>query len=883
MTTNTDNSELLIPALFLPYQMPLPGVINTLKVTNVLNLAGVFCADSTHHKIFVPFLDEIEGISAEEDACIKARESLVGNTSLAGVVAEIKHVDFKEKFANVDLIVVGMGKALCRELSVEPDLRSGILATVRMMQPDVSGEKGQNLPAARRMVLKALRAYAKYAERIDGIRFNASEYQAEANDSTLCYHIAADMDFEYEDVKNMILSPSVYERLVTTAGVLRRLTGYAEVEESILQKTGRSLTEQQRENFMREQIRILEEELGDDDAGECEMLSDKLDSLLRYLSDSTCERIAKEISRLRRLSSVSPDYSVLRMHLDFVLGLPWAPTPLPDIDLGEVRRILDRDHYGLKKVKDRIVEFMAVRTMKKATTTGIICLFGPPGTGKTSVVKSIAEALGREYVRISLGGVRDEAEIRGHRKTYIGAMPGRILTAIEKAGTNTPVILLDEIDKLCGDFRGDPASALLEVLDKEQNKDFTDTYAEVPFDLSNVLFITTANTLDTIPEPLLDRLEVIELSSYTENEKMEIAKRHLIPKQAREHGLSKNAVVIKDSVIKKLINEYTREAGVRSLERHIASLMRKSITIMKTENRKSVTVNDSVLFNMLGAGHAIHRFETGADKAVIGSVNGMAWTSIGGVLLAVEVNVFEGSGKLEVTGLIGDVMRESAVAALSYIRSRSDAFGLSGDFYKTKDIHVHVPEGATPKDGPSAGVTIATAILSALAGIPARQSIAMTGEITIRGDVLAIGGLKEKTLAALKEGITTVLVPAENSADIAELPDEVKNGLNIITVRTVDEVFDLALVKGCGDDAVVAADDAGKASSCDKGTCCGDDAAASGKGDDVGDGASSEGKDKPKDDGAEKGKGKPRGKGKPKGKGKPRGDNAGDGAAGNFR
>ena len=791
---DTDNSELLIPALFLPYQMPMPGVVNTVRVTNMLNLAGVFCADNTHHKIFVPFLDEIDGMSAEEDACSKAREKLLGKISLAGVVAEIRHIDFKEKFATVDLIVSGLGKALCRELSVEPDLRTGILATVRMMQPDVSGEKGQNLPAARRMVMRALRSYSKYAERIDGIKISPPEFQAEFDNSTLCYRIAAELDFDYEDIKKLIVSPSVYERLVETTAVLNRLTNYAEIEESILQKTGRSITEQQRESFMREQIRIIEEELGDDEAGECDMLEEKLNSLQPYLAEGAYERIEKEISRLRRLSSVSPDYSVLRMHIDFLLGLPWEPTELPDVDLKEVRRILDRDHYGLQKVKDRIVEFMAVRTMKKATTTGIICLFGPPGTGKTSVVKSISEALGREYIRISLGGVRDEAEIRGHRKTYIGAMPGRILTAIEKAKTRTPVILLDEIDKLCGDFRGDPASALLEVLDKEQNKAFTDTYAEVPFDLSGVLFITTANSLDTIPEPLLDRLEVIELSSYTENEKMEIAKRHLIPKQAKEHGLSKNAVTIKDSVVRKLINEYTREAGVRSLERHIAALMRKAITVMKTENRRSVTINDAVLFKMLGAGHAIHRFETG-DKAVIGSVNGMAWTSIGGVLLAVEVNVFEGSGKLEVTGLIGDVMRESAVAALSYIRSRSDAFGLSGDFYKTKDIHVHVPEGATPKDGPSAGVTIATAILSALAGIPVKQSVAMTGEITIRGDVLAIGGLKEKTLAALKEGISTVLVPEENSADVAELPEEVRNGLNIITVKTVDEVFGLALVR----------------------------------------------------------------------------------------
>ena len=396
-------------------------------------------------------------------------------------------------------------------------------------------------------------------------------------------------------------------------------------------------------------------------------------------------------------------------------------------------------------------------------------------------------------MRISLGGVRDEAEIRGHRKTYIGAMPGRILSALEKVKSNTPVVLLDEIDKLCGDFRGDPASALLEVLDREQNKEFTDTYAEVPFDLSKVLFITTANTLDTIPSPLLDRLEVIELSSYTESEKMEIAVRHLIPKQTLEHGLPKNAVKFTDEAVRMLINDYTQEAGVRHLERQIAAILRKSICIMKTKGKRSVTVTPKLIFEMLGAGKAIHRFETGKDKVAVGCVNGMAWTPVGGVLLNVEVNVFEGTGKLEVTGLIGDVMRESATAALSFIRSKASEFGIPAEFYKTKDIHVHVPEGATPKDGPSAGVTIATAIFSAITGIPVKQHIAMTGEITIRGDVLAIGGLKEKSLAALKEGISEILVPAENKGDIRELPEEVKNGLKITMVGNVEEVFRIAL------------------------------------------------------------------------------------------
>ena len=796
MKEKKDVNELYIPAMFIPFQTVMPGVQVTVRMGDVLNLAAVVSADYSHRKVFLPFLDGIDEIADERDACqLALKTKLKDELPAAGMICRIKHVDISDKNILCNVVLEGECKAICTKINLDKNFGENFFATVLPVE-DVKDPADSARPEAiRRLIVNVLKKYAKFADRMETVHVDLSDVIGTKDNDIFCYRVLETLGADYMEAKRVILATDTVDRLKITLEIAQRITEFAEIQEEVIQETTKSITDQQREAFLREQIRMLEEEIGDDDASECELLEETLDGIRPYLSDSTAERISKEISRMKKIPSVSPDFAVMKMHVDFLLGLPWAPEEKPDVDLAAVRRILDRDHYGLTKVKDRIVEFMAVKTMKKATASSIICLFGPPGTGKTSIVKSIAEALKREYVRISLGGVRDEAEIRGHRKTYIGAMPGRILTAIEKAKSNSPVILLDEIDKICGDFRGDPASALLEVLDREQNKEFTDSYAEVPFDLSNVLFITTANSLDTIPTPLLDRLEVIELSSYTENEKTEIAKRHLIPKQAKEHGLAKNTVRFTDDAIDALINEYTQEAGVRSLERQIAAVMRKSICRIRTENKKTVKVDRKVLFDMLGAGRAIHRFDTEPGKTAVGSVNGMAWTSIGGVLLNVEVNVLDGTGKLDVTGLIGDVMRESAVAALSFIRSRASVYGIAPDFYKTKDIHVHVPEGATPKDGPSAGVTIVTAILSALTGIPVKQSVAMTGEITIRGDVLAIGGLKEKSLAALKEGISEILVPAENSADILELPDEVKTGLKVTTVRSVDEVLEAVLVR----------------------------------------------------------------------------------------
>ncbi|MBQ7445880.1 MAG: endopeptidase La [Clostridia bacterium] len=794
-TVKTEN-DYLVPVVLLPFQTVLPSCIDIVTASDFRNVSAFIMADMTHKKVFLPFLDILEKSESEETAQEEVNSYLMKKqVSVAGVFCEIRNLEMRDRMMNCDATLYGISFGICKKFEVDAVSGNVILGTVEPIPDDQEFESAEKRGSLKRAIRSVVKKYSKVSGSAERRRTELIELQSIKDTNAFCYHTAAYMDAEYEDRKAIICERDAYKKMLLTYELAKKLLAYEEIEYDIIQKTGVSLSEQQRENFLREQIRVIEQELGDDEAGESDILEEKLEEIEAYMAPASAEKIRKEINRMRRMPSASPDYSVMRLHVDFLLDLPWAPEKRPDIDLEEVRRVLDRDHYGLTKVKDRIVEFMAVKTMKKATASSIICLVGPPGTGKTSVVRSIAEALGREYVRISLGGVRDEAEIRGHRKTYIGAMPGRILTALEKAKSNTPVVLLDEIDKLCGDFRGDPASALLEVLDREQNKEFTDSYAEVPFDLSKVLFITTANTLDTIPSPLLDRLEVIELSSYTENEKMEIATRHLIPKQAKEHGLSRSAVKFSESAVRTLINDYTSEAGVRQLERQIAAILRKSICIMKTKGKRSVTVNPALIFEMLGAGRAIHRFETGTDKLAVGSVNGMAWTAVGGVLLNVEVNVFDGTGKLEVTGLIGDVMKESATAALSFIRSKAAAYGISPDFYKTRDIHVHVPEGATPKDGPSAGVTIATAMVSAITGIPVRQHIAMTGEITIRGDVLAIGGLKEKSLAALKEGISEILVPEENKADIRELPDEVKQGVKITTVKNVEEVFEIALAK----------------------------------------------------------------------------------------
>ncbi len=539
-------------------------------------------------------------------------------------------------------------------------------------------------------------------------------------------------------------------------------------------------------------MRVISSQLGEDDSQE--EAYEYMDRIYEMnLAPEITEKLIREADRLLKTSSSSQESFVIRNYLDTVLELPWNTSSKTKTDIKRAARILDKDHYGLKRVKERILESIAAYAMAPEVTGQIICLSGPPGVGKTSIGKSIAKALGREYVRVSLGGVRDESDIRGHRKTYIGAMPGRIINAIKQAGTNNPLILFDEIDKMGNDFRGDPASAMLEVLDGEQNKEFRDHYIELPFDLSKVMFVTTANTTDTIPKPLLDRMELIELTSYTREEKFHIAKEHLVPKQQKKHGLKGTQIKINDAVIYDLIDYYTKEAGVRNLERMIAGLCRKAAKEIVSGNAKKVTFTSKNLESYIGAKKYFD--DERSTENEIGVVNGLAWTSVGGVLMPLEVLILEGKGTIETTGSLGDVMKESAKLAVSYARSVADKYNIAPDFYKNKDIHIHAPEGAVPKDGPSAGVTMATALVSALSGIPVRCDVAMTGEITLHGKVLPIGGLREKTMAAYKAGIHTVIIPSANKGDLDEVDDAVKASTEFIFASNLEDVLNAALYK----------------------------------------------------------------------------------------
>ena len=598
--------------------------------------------------------------------------------------------------------------------------------------------------------------------------------------------IAQNIALRYDDKQAILEEVSPLMRLRKLNGFLARERDVLGYQRQMEGKVRDELAQQQKEQILRTQIRVLQNELGEDEDNEIDEYRQKLDAL--KLDDETRQHLDKEITKLAKQPYVSAEASVIRNYLDVCLELPWGTYTKERLNVEAARKVLDRDHYGLEKVKERILETIAVRQMNPEGKGQILCLVGPPGVGKTSIALSVANALNRKLTRISLGGVRDEADIRGHRKTYIGSMPGRIVEAISRSGAMNPLLVLDEIDKLGNDYRGDPASALLEVLDSEQNHAFRDHFLEIPLDLSKVMFITTANSLDTIPRPLLDRMEVIQLSSYTDEEKLQIARNHLLPKQMKEHGLKKGSLRMDDETLRAVIRDYTRESGVRQLERRLAAICRKADMRLLTKLVKRVTVTEKdlpKLLDMQPYPPSIH-----VDQEEIGVVNGLAWTEAGGEILEVEVNVMEGSGKLELTGNLGDVMKESAQTALSCLRSRADALGIEKDFYKTKDIHVHFPEGAVPKDGPSAGIAMATALLSALTDRKIKAGIAMTGEITLRGRVLPIGGLKEKTMAAKRYGIHTVLIPKDNVRDLEEIDQTVRAALRFVPVETVDQVFD---------------------------------------------------------------------------------------------
>ena len=602
--------------------------------------------------------------------------------------------------------------------------------------------------------------------------------------------VAQNITLRHGDRQRVLEELHPVKRLKILNEILTHEVEVISLEVEMEQKVRARVARVQKDMILREQVKVLQHELGEDGDEEIQEYADKIDNA--KLSDEVRKKLCKELDRLSKQPFGSAEASVIRNYLDTCLDMPWSTYTKDRADVAKARVILEKDHFGLEKVKERILEFIAVHQINPDAKGKILCLVGPPGVGKTSIAISVAKAMNRKLSRLSLGGVRDEADIRGHRKTYIGAMPGRIIDALIRSGSMNPLLVLDEIDKLANDSRGDPASALLEVLDAEQNGSFRDHFMELPVDLSRVMFITTANTLDTIPRPLLDRMEVIELSSYTDEEKLEIAKRHLLPKQLKEHGLKKSQLRISENAIRRTITDYTRESGVRVLERQLGKLCRKAAMALVESGVKSISITDKNLVDYLGTVRYTPGVHITRDE--VGVVNGLAWTEVGGEILEVEVNVMDGSGKLELTGNLGTVMQESAKAALSCIRSRSEALHLEKDFYKTKDIHIHFPEAATPKDGPSAGIAITTAMLSALTGRLVRGDVAMTGEVTLRGRVLPIGGLKEKTMAALRNGIKTVLIPMENKKDLQDIDPVVRKALHFIPVETVDAVFAAALV-----------------------------------------------------------------------------------------
>ena len=701
-----------------------------------------------------------------------------------GCVAKVKQI-LRSQGENIRVLVSGMYRAKILEMTQTEPFLCGTVEKVL----DVEVHDNLRNRAMRR------EANALYANYLELVERPAQSVQLRMLDSDDCGFIADSIaqnsGIEYPEKAKLLCQLNPARRLEHALQMLRQEIQMLQIESDIQEKTRAHMDQDQRDYYLREQMKAIREELGEgDEHSEFSEFEKKI--LLLNLDQTSEAKLLKDLERLKKQPFGSSEASVLRNYLDTVLEFPWNSCTKERVDIESARRILEKDHFGLEKVKNRILETLAVRKMAPDMPPQIICLVGPPGVGKTSIAYSIAKCLNRKMARISLGGVRDEADIRGHRKTYVGAMPGRIITAMTQAGSRNPLLLLDEVDKMGSDHRGDPSAALLEVLDAEQNKTYRDHFMEIPVDLSDVMFITTANTIDTIPRPLLDRMELIEIGSYTDEEKVMIAKNHLIPKQLEKHGIKKAQLRVTDDGIREMIQCYTRESGVRNLERLVAQICRKAaVQILEQDTAKKIVVSGANMESFLGVRKFLPDRLHVADQ--IGLVTGLAWTSVGGETLEVEVNVMDGSGKLELTGNLGDVMKESAHAALSYIRAHADTLGIQSDFYKVKDIHVHFPEGAVPKDGPSAGITVCTAMVSALTGVSVRRDIAMTGEISLRGRVLPIGGLKEKTMAALRHGITTVIIPKDNEQDLEEIDPTVRKSLNFISAQTIETVLDSAL------------------------------------------------------------------------------------------
>lgn len=767
-----------MPTVALRGLVVFPGMGVTFDVGRARSLQAIKAAMADDQQIFLVAQKDVRDDEPDIDKLYKI-----------GTIAKVSHILRLPNSDTVRVSVDGITRATMVDmLQCDPYL----ITDVRIRR-EIS-VKSDDKDYATALVRQTKDYFEDYAEVVPQMPAEIILDVLEKTDpGELADYIGSNIMIEYKKRQQILNEMNPLKRLEKVCCLLASEGDLMKLENEINQKVQENIDKSQREYYLHEQMKIISDELNDglSPQAECDELREKI--LALGLEEKAEKKLLKECARLEKMSPTSPEATVNRVYLETCLELPWHKYSVDKLDLTHARKVLDHDHYGLEKVKERIIEALAVRSLSEGSYGQTLCLVGPPGVGKTSVAKSVASAMGRSFARISLGGTSDEAEIRGHRKTYIGAMPGRIVNAIKQAGTQNPIILLDEIDKLGSDYKGDPSSALLEVLDGEQNSTFVDRYIEIEFDLSKVMFITTANDVSTIPAPLLDRMEVIELPGYTNEEKFNIAKKHLIPKQAKLHGLSGRTFKINDKALYALIDGYTREAGVRKLEQKIAALCRKAAAEIVGGEAKSLTVKESNLEKLLGPKKFI---PLSVDKeAEIGVVNGLAWTSVGGEMLQVEAAVFDGTGKVELTGSLGDVMKESAMAAVSFIRSKADKYGVGHKFYKEKDIHIHVPEGAVPKDGPSAGVTMATALLSALTDTPVNQYVAMTGEISLRGRVLPIGGLREKTMAAYRMGIKTVIIPQKNVPDLAEIDEKVRTALNFVPVTELDEVFEIALIK----------------------------------------------------------------------------------------
>ena len=766
-----------IPVLALRGLTVFPHMSLTFDVERKISIAALERAMEADQDVFLVTQREI-GVNAPAEKDLYA----------VGTISHIVQV-LRLSNTSVRCVVEGRSRARLRRLwQMEPFLQ----ANVELLEETPVSEAFLASPRTEALLRQTYNLFTDYAQQAGSLPEEVVTTVMDGRDpGYLADYIAQNIALRYTDKQEILEELSPFIRLRKMNAFLARENNVLGFEREMEGKIREQLVRSQREQILRTQIRVLQNELGEGDEIDDELQNyrDRIEAL--HLEEETEKHLLKEVTKLSKQPFGSAEGAVIRNYLDVCLEMPWNETTRERVSVDAARKVLEKDHFGLEKVKERILETIAVRQMNPEGKGQILCLVGPPGVGKTSIAISVAKALNRKLARLSLGGVRDEADIRGHRKTYIGAMPGRIIEAISRSGSMNPLMLLDEIDKLGSDYRGDPAAALLEVLDSEQNGSFRDHFLEIPVDLSQVMFITTANTTDTIPRPLLDRMEVIQLGSYTDEEKVQIAKHHLLPKQMAEHGLKKGTLRVGDEVLRAIIRDYTRESGVRQLERRLAAVCRKADMRLLTGTVKRITVTEKELPKLLNCQPFPPALHT--EREEIGVVNGLAWTEAGGEILEVEVNVMEGSGKLELTGNLGDVMKESAQAALSCLRSRAEVLGIEQDFYKTKDIHVHFPEGAVPKDGPSAGIAVTTAMLSALTGRKIRAGVAMTGEVTLRGRVLAIGGLKEKTMAALRNGIGTVLIPADNVRDLEDIDQTVRAALHFVPVSTVDQVFAAAL------------------------------------------------------------------------------------------